>query len=102
MSTPAVQTPPYPDWVSGYSGVVGAFSRSLARALGVQPLNINLISTAAPGAIRHYDTEAALNQEVVDARVWLGIHFRFADTAGVAVGQAAADYGLDHYFAPTN
>ena len=102
MSTPSVQTPPYPDWVSGYSGVVGAFSRSLAKALGVQPLNINLISTAAPGAIRHYDTEAALNQEVVDARVWLGLHFRFADTAGVQVGQAAADYGLDHYFAPTD
>jgi hypothetical protein len=101
METPAVQTPPYPDWVSGYSGVVGAFSRSLARALDVQPLNINLISTAAPGVIRHYDTEAALNQEVIDARVWLGIHFRFADTAGAQVGQAAADYGLDHYFAPS-
>ena len=52
--------------------------------------------------IRHYDTEAALNQEVIDARVWLGLHFRFADTAGVEVGQAAADYGLDHYFAPTD
>jgi hypothetical protein len=34
--------------------------------------------------------------------VWLGIHFRFADTAGLHVGQAAADYGLDHYFAPTD
>jgi hypothetical protein len=102
MDTPAVQTPPYPDWVSGYSGVVGAFSRSLARALGVTPLDINLISTAAPGVIRHYDTEAALNQEVIDGRVWLGIHFRFADTAGAQVGQAAADYGMDHYFAPTD
>ena len=102
MSTPAVQTPPYPDWVSGYGGVTGAFSRSLARALDTAPLDINLISTTAPGAIRHYDTEEALNQEVIDARVWLGIHFRFADTAGVEVGQAAADYGLDHYFAPTD
>jgi hypothetical protein len=101
-STPGVQTPPYPDWVSGYSGVTGAFSRSLARALDVQSLDINLISTAAPTVIRHYDTEAALNEDVVDARVWLGIHFRFADTAGLQVGQAAADYGLDHYFAPTD
>jgi hypothetical protein len=102
LSTPAIQTPPYPDWVSGYTGVTGAFSRSLARALDVQPLDINLISTAAPGVIRHYDTESALNQEVIDARVWLGIHFRFADTAGLQVGQHAADYGLDHYFAPTD
>jgi hypothetical protein len=102
LSTPSVQTPPYPDWVSGYAGVTGAFSRSLARALGVQPLDINLISTAAPGTTRHYDTESALNQQVVDARVWLGIHFRFADTAGLQVGQHAADYGLDHYFAPAD
>jgi hypothetical protein len=102
VSTPAVQTPPYPDWASGYSGVTGAFSRSLARALGGQPLDVNLIATTAPGKIRHYDTEAALNQEVVDARVWLGIHFRFADTVGLQIGQHAADYGLDHYFAPTD
>jgi hypothetical protein len=34
--------------------------------------------------------------------VWLGIHIRSADTAGVQVGQAAADYGLDHYFAPSD
>jgi hypothetical protein len=102
MSTPAVQTPPYPEWASGYSAVAGAFTRSLARTLGGhQPLNINLIATTAPGVIRHYDTEARLNQDVVDARVWLGIHFRFGDTAGLRVGQAAADYAMNNYFGPT-
>jgi hypothetical protein len=36
----------------------------------------------------------------VDARVWLGIHFRFADTAGVDMGQRVADWAIDHYFGP--
>jgi hypothetical protein len=36
----------------------------------------------------------------VDARVWLGIHFRFADTAGVHMGQRVADWALTHYFGP--
>jgi hypothetical protein len=32
--------------------------------------------------------------------VWLGIHFRFADTAGVNMGQRVADWALTHYFGP--
>ena len=36
----------------------------------------------------------------MDARVWLGIHFRTADTGGVNMGQRVADWALDHYFGP--
>jgi hypothetical protein len=31
---PLLTTPPYPDYVSGYSGITGAFTRALARTLG--------------------------------------------------------------------
>ena len=63
----ATGTPPYPDYVSGYSGVTGAFTRSLARTLG--DIDVTLISSAVPGATRHYTSEEALNQDVIDARV---------------------------------
>lgn len=39
-------------------------------------------------------------QDVVDARVWLGIHFRTADTPGARIGQQLANWALDHYFRP--
>jgi len=35
---------------------------------------------------------------VIDARIWLGIHFRFADTEGVRMGQRTASYVLGHAF----
>jgi hypothetical protein len=97
---PLLTTPPYPDYVSGYSGLTGAFTRSLADALDRRHLKLTLISTAVPGAVRNYDSGKTVRNDVVDARVWLGIHFRFADTGGVDMGQHVADWALDHYFGP--
>jgi hypothetical protein len=65
-----------------------------------QHLQLTLISTAVPGVQRHYDSGSALLQDVVDARVWLGIHFRFADTASRQLGGELAAWTLDHYFQP--
>lgn len=95
--TPLLTTPPYPDYVSGYSGLTGAFTRALADVLDTRHLQLTLISTAAPGT-RFYDSGSSLRNDVVDARVWLGIHFRSADTGGVDMGQRVADWALDHYF----
>jgi hypothetical protein len=97
---PLLTTPPYPDYVSGYSGVTGAFTRSLQKIVGTTDLDITLrtsIPTLA-GVTRRYDRAADLNRDVVNARIWLGIHFRFADTAGITMGQRAASYVLGHAF----
>jgi hypothetical protein len=95
-------TPPYPDYVSGYTGFMGAFTRALEETLGTRHLRLTLISTAAPGITRFYDSGNEARQDVIDARVWLGIHFRFADTAGARMGQQVARYALDHHFHPVN
>jgi hypothetical protein len=96
--TPLLTTPPYPEYVSGYSTLTGTFTRALADTLDTRHLQLTLISTAVPGAVRNYDSGRALRNDVVNARVWLGIHFRSADTGGVQMGQRVADWALDHYF----
>jgi hypothetical protein len=96
--TPLLATPPYPDYVSGYSTLTGAFTRALEDVLDTEHLQLTLISTAVPGAVRGYDSGSSLRSDVIDARVWLGIHFRTADTGGVEMGERVADWALDHYF----
>ena len=96
--TPLLTTPPYPDYVSGYSGLTGAFTQALQDALDTRHLQATLTSTAVPGAVRSYDSGKSLRNDVVDARVWLGIHFRTADTGGVDMGRRVADWIFDHYF----
>ena len=61
-----------------------------------------LHSTAVPGVERHFARAGSLNNAVIDARIWLGIHFRFADTAGVTMGQRTANYVLGHAFEPVD
>jgi hypothetical protein len=98
---PMIPTPPYPDYPSGYAAVAATMSRGLADVFHTRQLELTLTSTAVPD-VRHYDSGSALWQDVVDARVWLGIHFRTADTASRDMGVRLADWALDHYFQPVH
>jgi hypothetical protein len=73
-------------------------THGLEDLFGTRQLRLALISTAVPGVVRHYDSGRALRRDVVDARVWLGIHFRFADTASREMGGRLTAWTLDHYF----
>jgi hypothetical protein len=93
--------PAYPEYPSGYNGFAAAVTRGLERVFDTQQLQLTVISTAVPD-VRHYDTGAALRQDVVDGRMWLGVHFRFADTASRDMGLRLTDWTLDHYFQPVH
>jgi hypothetical protein len=97
---PFIPTPPYPDWPSGLSSVTGALSTSLSRLNSSGQVDLIITSTAA-AETRHYLSAAVMQQDVINARVWSGIHFRTADEVGVATGIKVANWALDHYFAPT-
>lgn len=98
--TPLIVNPPYPDYVSGYNTVIASASRALENVLGTRHLNLTLISSAVPGAVRHYDSGTPLRADVVDARVLLGIHFRTADTAARTLGVTLSDWVACRYFQP--
>ena len=99
--TPLLNTPNYPEYISGYSAVTGSFTRALADALGTRHLHLTLTSTAVPNAQRTYESGAMLDRDVINARVWLGIHFRFSDTLGVRLGHEVADSIAEHNFGRT-
>ena len=51
--TPLVTTPPYTEYVSGYTAEAGSFTQALARTLHTRHLRLTLRSTAVPEAVRH-------------------------------------------------
>ena len=97
---PLAPDPAYPDYVSGYNGQAGSFTVALSRAVNSGRIRATLPSTAVPGATRYYETGAALRTDVVNGRMWLGIHFRTADELGRDMGRSVADWSMDHYFEP--
>jgi hypothetical protein len=38
--------------------------------------------------------------EIVEARIWAGLHFRTADVQSVTLGDNVVGYMTDHYFQP--
>ena len=52
--------------------------------------------------MRHFDTANSFVNEIIDARIWAGLHYRFSGEAGVELGQKIAHYGLNHSFKLTN
>ena len=100
--TPMITTPPYPEYPSGYNAFNSTVAHGLENLFQTRHLQLTLTSTAVPGVHRHYDCGGALLQDVVDARVWQGIHFRTADTAARDMGEQVAAWTLDHYFQPVH
>ena len=96
--TPLINTPPYPDWPSGLCAVVSALTTSLVRATG--QVDLNLVSPSQ--GLRHWASKSVMDEVSVDARVWSGIHFHTADLVSIGVGNNAANWTFDHYFAPTD
>jgi hypothetical protein len=47
--------------------------------------------------VRDYTRFSDVAQDVVDARIYMGIHFRAPDTAGRSAGQRVARWAYKHY-----
>ena len=78
---------------------MGSAARALSRVLGTDRIDLTL-SSPVTNTTRTYELADSLCADTVDARVWVGLHFRFADVGGMAQGQQVADWVADRYFLP--
>jgi hypothetical protein len=51
---------------------------------------------------QHFDTAGDIQAQVVDARVWLGFHFRNSVEQGEEIGNNVAEWELKRYFRPVH
>lgn len=99
---PLIGTPNYPDYTSGANNLSGAATTILEKFFGTDKMTFSLTSTT-PQAIqktRTYSRFSDAAQDVVDARVYEGIHFRFADTVARKQGTRVAKWAFHHFLRP--
>jgi hypothetical protein len=84
---PLLVTPPQPDYPSAHAIFSGAAEAVLRGFFGGDEVNVNVVYPGPFGVTRRYRTFSQMTEEVNDARVWGGIHFRTADTHGADVGR---------------
>jgi hypothetical protein len=99
-----ITNPSYPDYTSGANNITGAITKSLELFFGRDNIAFDVTSNAplAVKKTRTYGSFSAAAQAVVNARIYLGIHFRFADTAARTQGQQVAEWVQDHYLLPVS
>ena len=99
--TPLLVTPPFPDYIAGHTSYAGAAERVLEHVFGKDSrLVLTLTSPTAPGVVQTYSTFTQIADDVVDARVWGGIHWRTSSTRGREVGRQIGLYAVRHFLAP--
>lgn len=93
--TPLIATPPFPEYPSAHSCVSGAAARVLSHYFG-EKTAIVVTNDALPGQYRTFaDVSAALN-EIANARVFGGLHFRNSCKVGQELGNAVGTYVVQH------
>jgi hypothetical protein len=93
--TTLIVTPNFPEYPSGHSTVSGAAAAVLAAHFG-DDTSFTVDSDVMLGVTRSFTSFSEALEEVKDARIFAGIHFRAACDDGQATGIQVADYILEN------
>ncbi len=104
---PLVTTPNHPEYPAAHGTNTSAMAEVFSEFLGTDQIDLDIRGFdqfGLPGnfdAVHHFDTAAQLREEVINARLWGGIHYRRSSEVGVHLGQKVAHFGLNHSFKTT-
>jgi hypothetical protein len=97
---PPLITPPFPDHPSGHLCYTTSSFDALRAFFGTDELSFYVTSSRFPGEQRYYNRLSDVISELIEARIWAGIHFRTADEQGMNLGRNVARWTRLHYFMP--
>jgi hypothetical protein len=98
--------PGHPEYPSQHGCFTAGFTDALAAALHTKHLDVTM-----PGGqngfttlttTQHFNDVKDIQHQIVDARVWLGFHFRNSVEQGLNVGNDVAKWELKRYFKPVD
>ena len=85
---PFIATPCFPSYPSNHGSGSGGGAEVLRRLYGEDGHSITLSNPAVPSITLQYTTFEEITDDISDARVFGGIHFRFDQVAGARLGRA--------------
>ena len=85
---PFITTPCFPSYPSNHGSASNAAAEVLRRLYGEAGHSITLSNVAEPDIILQYNSFRQITDDISDARVYGGIHFRTDQVAGAALGRA--------------
>jgi hypothetical protein len=96
MFTPLIATPCFPGYPSAHGSLSSAAIDILERAYGRSGHSITVQHASVPGVVLHYSELGPMIEDISDARVYGGIHFRYDQDAGEKQGNGVARYVYNH------
>lgn len=97
---PFIATPMHPEYPCAHCISQSAAATVLESFFGDSIPPVKLTSTTAPGVTRTFTRLSDYVSEVVNARVYDGVHYRTSGEVGAAMGRKIGEYTVQNYFKP--
>jgi vanadium-dependent haloperoxidase-like protein len=101
---PLVTTPNHPEYPAAHGSLTSAMAEVFEDFLRTNRIDVDVHGFDAGGAVgnldavRHFESTDRLRDEIVEARLWAGVHYRRSSEAGVELGRKVAHFDLRHAF----
>jgi hypothetical protein len=98
---PIANTPMHPEYPCAHCTQSGSVAGVVKAVLGTANIpEIALTSPTAPGVIHRWTNMAAFTEEIANARIWSGFHYRFSTRVGTEMGLAIGEYVAKNVMQP--
>jgi hypothetical protein len=96
---PLVVTPQHPEYPAAHPTVTGAFAYALEEFFDTKHVDVTLTSTT-PGALasHHFTNTRDIVKDVINGRIYGGMHYRTSGEHGAAIARSVARYIARNYF----
>jgi hypothetical protein len=94
--TPFIVTPSFPSYPSAHAAASYAAREVAEQIFGTERQSITLSHPGIPDVVLHYRSFHQITDDIDDARVYGGIHFRFDQEAGARQGRRVGSYVYRH------
>jgi hypothetical protein len=97
---PFIRTPMHPEYPCAHCTFQSTAASVLEAFFGSNAATFRLTSSTAPGVTRNFNNLSDYVAEVVNARVYDGVHYRTSGEAGAAMGRKIGQYTVQNFLKP--